>query len=112
MGFEAVQAEPCPQLLQVQHVRADRVIRQPGCRPGQDEPGQHISLERRQLPRPSRGTCLTQVSNHGQAQARASLAFTDPGRPAIDTIDLQGTREIITNQHSDGPGGEAQVQGL
>ena len=73
---------------------------------------QRISLERRQLPRPSRGTCLTQVSNHGQAHARASLAFTDPGRSAIDTIDLQGTRETITNQHSDGSGREAQAQGL
>ena len=105
-------AEPRPQLLQVQHVRADRVIRQPGCRPGQDEPGQHIGLERRQLIRSRRGARVTQVSYDGQAQARASLAFTDPGRPAIDTIDLQENRETITTQHSGGSGTEAQVLGL
>ena len=38
-----------PQLLQMRHVRADRGISQPGRRPGQHEPGQHISLERDQL---------------------------------------------------------------
>ena len=78
----------------------------------QDEPGQHIGLERRQLIGSRRGARLTQVSYHGQAQTRASLAFTDPGRPAIDTIDLQGTRETITRQDRDGSGKEAQVQGL
>ena len=97
-------AEPCPQLLQVQHVRADRVIRQAGRRPGQHEPGQHIGLERRQLIRPSRSACFTQVSYDGQAQARASLAFTDPGRPAIDTIDLQETRKTITTKDGDRSG--------
>ena len=105
-------AEPRPQLLQVQHVRADRVIGQPGRRPGQDEPGQHIGLERRQLIGSRRGARVTQVSYDGQAQARASLAFTDPGRPAIDTTDLQETRETITNQHSGRSGTEAQVLGL
>ena len=65
-----------------------------------------------QLIRPSRNARLTQVSYDGQAQARASLAFTDPERPAIDTIDLQGTRETITSQHGDRSGEEAQVQGL
>jgi hypothetical protein len=49
-------AEPRPHLLQVRHVRPDRGISQPGRRPGQDEPGQHVSLERRQLTRPGRGT--------------------------------------------------------
>ena len=62
--------------------------------------------------RPGRNACLTQVSYDGQAHAQGSLAPTDRGRPAIDTIDLQGTRETITIPHSDGSGGEAQVQGL
>ena len=72
----------------------------------------HIGLERRQLIGSRRGACLTQVSYHGQAQARASLAFTDPGRPAINTIDLHRTRETITRKDRDRSGKEAQVQGL
>ncbi|SRR6266851_1897511 len=85
---------------------------QTGPPPGQDEPGQHIGLECRQLIRPGRGTRVTQVSYDGQAQTWASLAFTDPGRPAIDTIDLQETREIITGQERERSGEEAQVLGL
>ena len=54
----------------------------------------------------------TQVSYDGQAQARASLAFTDPGRPAIDTIDLQETREIIIGKERPESEEEAQVQEL
>jgi hypothetical protein len=81
----------------------------PGRRPGQDEPGQHIGLERQQLTRARRNARLTQVSYDGQAQARASLAFTDPGRPAIDP---RQTRETITNPHTDRSSQEAQVQGL
>jgi hypothetical protein len=41
------------------------------------------------------------VSYDGQAQARASLVFTDPGRPAINTIDLQETRKTITTKDKD-----------
>jgi hypothetical protein len=78
----------------------------------QDEPGQHIGLEHQQLIRPGRNARLTQASYDGQAQARASLAFTDPEKPATDTIDLQGTRETVTSQQSGRSGKEAQVQGL
>jgi hypothetical protein len=67
-------AEPRPQLLQMRHVRADRGISQPGRRPGQHEPGQHASLERRQLIRPGRGTRVTQVPHDRQAQ---------PGSPRL-----------------------------
>ena len=88
------------------------LVRQAGRGPGQDEPGQHIGLERRQLIRPRRGARLTQFSYDGQAEARASLAFTDPGRPATDAIDLQQTRETVTRQDRDDSGKEAQVQGL
>src|SRR5437660_4130057 len=42
--------------------------RTPGRRPRQDEPGQHVNLERRQLIRPGRGTRFTQVSYGRQAQ--------------------------------------------
>jgi len=47
--------EPGPDLLQVDHVRADRPVRQPGRRPREHEPGQHVRLERRQLIRPATG---------------------------------------------------------
>jgi hypothetical protein len=55
-------------------------VAQCGRRPGQDEPDQHIGLERQQLIRPGRNARLTQVSYDGQAQALASRAFEETGR--------------------------------
>jgi len=57
----------------MRHIGADRGIGQPGRRPGEHEPRQHVGLERRQLLGPGQAAGFTQVSNHSQTQTWASL---------------------------------------
>ena len=95
----------------MRHIGPDRGISQPGRRPGQHEPGQHISLERRQLTGPGRGTCFTQVS-YGRQTQPGPLAFIDPGRSVLETIDPQETRNDLRNQNQPDRRKNPQVQGL
>jgi hypothetical protein len=58
----------------VTDIGCDRAIRQPGRRPGEHEPGQHVGLELRHLLRARRRTPLMEIPHH--RQAHHSLAFT------------------------------------
>ena len=66
---------PTPQLLQVR--RSNRIvgIRQPGRRPGQDEPGQHIRLERRQL--------IRQAGERISRRSRTTARLTRVSSPSL-----------------------------
>ncbi len=102
-------AEPVPRLHQMRRVRTDRDISQPGRRPGQNEPGQHIRFERRRLIRPGRRTHITQIPHDRQAQP-GLLAFTDPARSILKTLpsenpnSLQKTAPARPEEQPPGPG--------
>ncbi len=57
-------AQPCPDLLQVDHVAGDSAVGQARGRPGQHETGQHVGLERSEFLRTGHPACLAQVTDH------------------------------------------------
>jgi len=64
--------EPGPHLLQVHHVGADRAVQQPGRRPREHEPGEHVGVELRQLLGAAGRPQLAQIPHDRQAQPKPS----------------------------------------
>jgi hypothetical protein len=90
--------EPGTHLLQVDHIRADRGIGQPGRCPGEHETGQHVGLEIRQLLRSGRRPRLAQVADHCQAQPVPPPVQSD--RTTITGDDMT-SRSLKNDQHAD-----------
>ena len=67
-------AEPLPDLLQVAHVAADRAVRQPGRRPREHEPGQHVGLELLELVGRRDGTTRRRSRTASTANPRPSTS--------------------------------------
>jgi hypothetical protein len=70
---------PRPDLFQVADVRADRVVRQPGRRPGEHETGKHIGLKPLDLLGACHGARLAEIP-HDRQPHRASW----PSTPVTD----------------------------
>jgi len=79
--------------------------------PGRAIGSQHVGLQRRQVTGPSHSTRVTQIPYNRQAQP-GPLAFTDPPRPALETIDHQKSRNYLRRQNQHDRRKNPRVRGL
>ena len=108
--FEATD-QPGPDLLQVDHVRADRPVRQPGSRPGEHE----SRLARRSRTPPTRLDLPRYARPAGPAPRSAltpAPAFTRVAVSTVETIDLQESWNLVTRRTRTARTGKTLVLGL
>jgi hypothetical protein len=100
-------AEPGPHLLEMNHIRADRAVRQPCSGPGEHEPGQHIGLELRQLLRARRRSSLPKIAHRGQGHPRPPVQL-NPNNIVVSEND---SARLTFSQVADGHPNEGNQPG-